>query len=118
MSTKKIKPTSKTAEKFYLKEVSSGEVKKVIKSTIISCIPVKALINSVDIDIDLPIFSDIINSSIRNDTFPEELELTEVTPFLKKADPFDKVYYRSVSLLSCVSKVYERFVFNQIKYII
>ena len=81
MSTKKIKPTSKTAEKFYLKEVSSGEVKKVIKSTIISCIPVKALINSVDIDIDLPIFSDIINSSIRNDTFPEELELTEVTPF-------------------------------------
>ena len=79
MSTKKIKPTSKTAEKFYLKEVSSGEVKKVIKSTIISCIPVKALIDSVDID--LPIFTDIINSSIRNDTFPEELELTEVTPF-------------------------------------
>ena len=122
MSTKKIKPIYKTAEKFHLKEVSSGEVKKVIKSlnkkksTIISCIPVKALIDSVDID--LPIFTDIINSSIRNDTFPEELELTEVTPFLKKADLFDKVYYRSVSLLSCVSKVYERIVFNQIKYII
>ena len=88
MSTKKIKPIYKTAEKFHLKEVSFGEVKKVIKSlnkkksTIISCIPVKALIESVDID--LPIFTDIINSSIRNGAFPEELKLAEATPLFKK----------------------------------
>ena len=98
--------------------MSSEEVKKVIKSlnkkksAISSCIPVKVLIDSVDTY--LPIFTDIINSSIRNCTYPEELKLAEVTPLFKKADPFDKVNYRPVSLLSHVSKVYERIIFNQI----
>ena len=32
----------------------------------------------------------------------------------KKADPFDKIYYRPVSLLSHMSKVSERIDFNQI----
>ena len=82
------------------------------KPTISSCIPVKVLIDSVDIY--LPIFTDIIISSIRNGTFSEELKLAEVTPYFKKADPFDKVNYRPVSLLSHVSKVYERIIFNQI----
>ena len=106
-----INITSKIAEKFHSKEVSPEEVKKVIKSlnkkksAISSCIPVKVLIDSVDTY--LPIFTDIINSSIRNCTYPEELKLAEVTPLFKKADPFDKVNYRPVSLLSHVSKVYE-----------
>ena len=82
------------------------------KPTISSCIPVKVLIDSVDIY--LPIFTDIIISSIRNGTFSEELKLAEVTPYFKKADPFDKVNYRPVSLLSRVSKVNEITIFNQI----
>ena len=74
--------------------MSCEKVKKVIKSlnrkksAISSYIPVKVLIDSVDTY--LPIITDIINSSIRNDTFPEELKSTEVTPLFKKADPFDK----------------------------
>ena len=72
----------------------------------------KVLIDSVDTY--LPIFTDIINSSIRNGTFPEELKLAQVTLRLKKTDPFDKVNDRPVSLLSHVSKVYERIIFNQI----
>ena len=40
--------------------------------------------------------------------------LAEVTPLFKKAVPFDKVNYRPVSLLSHISKVYERIIFNQI----
>ena len=82
------------------------------KSVISSCIPVKILIGSVDRY--LPTFTDIINSSIRNGTFPEELKLAEVTPLFKKADPFDKVNYRPVSLLPHVSKASERIIFNQI----
>ena len=35
-------------------------------------------------------------------------------PFLKKADPFDKVNSGPVSLLSHVSNVFERIIFNQI----
>ena len=98
--------------------MSSEEVKKVIKSlnkkkpAISSCILVKVLLDSVDTY--LPIFTDIINISIRNCTHPEELNLAEVTPLFKKADPFDKVNYRPVSLLSHVSKVYERIIFNQV----
>ena len=94
--------------------MSSEEVKNIIKSlnkrksAISSCIPVKVLIDSVDTY--LPIFTDIINSFIRNGTFPEELKLAKVTP----PDPFDKVNYRPVSLLSHISKVYERIIFNQI----
>ena len=118
MSIKKIKETYKITDKFHLKEVSSEEVKKVIKSlnkkksAISSCIPVKVLIDSVDTY--LPIFTDIINSSIRNGTFSDEIKLAEVTPLFKTAEPFDKVNYRPVSLLSHVSKVYERIIFNQI----
>ena len=112
--------THTIAEKFHLKEVSPKKVKKVMKSlnkkksAISSCIPVKVLIDSVDTY--LPIFTDIINSSIRNCTYPEELKLAEVTPLFKKADPFDKVNYRPVSLLSHVSKVYENY-FQSNKYI-
>ena len=91
--------------------MSSEEIKKVIKSlnkkksAISSCILVKFLIDSVNTY--LPIFTDIINSSIRNSTFTEELTLTEVTPLFKKADPFDKVNFRSASLFSHVSKIRE-----------
>ena len=85
---KKIKQNYKIAAKFHLKEVSSEEVKKVIKSlnkkksAISSSIPVKVLIDSVDIN--FPTFTDIINSSITNGTFPEELKLAEVIPLLTK----------------------------------
>ena len=109
-----INITSKIAEKFHSKEVSPEEVKKVIKSlnkkksAISSCIPVKVLIEPADTY--LPIFTDIINSSIRNGAFPEELKLAEATPLFKKADPFDKVNYRPVTVLSHFSKVYERII--------
>ena len=65
-----------------LKEVSFEEVKKVIKSlkkkksAISSCIPVKVLIDP--LDTYLLLFTDIIDSSMRHGTFPEELKLAEV----------------------------------------
>ena len=46
----------------------------------------KVLIDS--IDTYLPTFTDVINSSIINVSFPEELKLAEVIPLFKKADPF------------------------------
>ena len=35
-------------------------------------------------------------------------------PLFKKADPFDKLNYRPVSLLTHISKVFERIIYNQI----
>ena len=97
-----MKETYKISKTFHLKEVSSKVVNKTIKSSnketaISSCIPSKVLIDS--IDTYLPIFTDIINSSVRNGTFPEELKLAEVTPIFKKAEPFHKVICRPVGLL-------------------
>ena len=118
LSIQKIKETFKIKEKSEFNEVSSEEVKKVIKSlnkkkaAISACIPVKILVDS--IDTYLPVLTDIINNSIRNGTFPDKLKLAEVTPIFKKVDPFDITNYRPVSLLSHVSKVYERIIFNQI----
>ena len=95
MSIKRIKETYKIAKKFYLKKVSFEEVENIIQSlnkknsAISSCIPVKVLIDPVGTY--LLIFTDILDSSIRNGIFTEELKLIEVIPLFKKADPFDRV---------------------------
>ena len=117
-SISKIKAGNNLQQQFHFKEVSSNEVKKIIKSlntkksALSSCISVSILINS--IDTYLSILTDIINDSIKNGVFPDELKLAEVIPLFKKADPFDKSNYRPVSLLSHMSKVFERIIYNQI----
>ena len=92
-------------------EVSSNEVKKIIKnlnrkkSAISSCIPGSILIGSMDIY--LPLLTDIINDSLKRGIITDELKLAEVIRSFKKADPFDKTNYRPISLLSHISKVFE-----------
>ena len=46
--------------------------------------------------------------------FPEELKCAEVVPVFKKGDHMDKVNYRPISLLSSVSKIYERLIYEQL----
>ena len=82
------------------------------RSEISLCILVNHLTESVDIY--LPSLTNIISQSLKNGIFPDELKLTEVIPLFKKADPFDKINYRPVSLLSHMCKVFERIIFNQI----
>ena len=64
-------------------------------------------------DIYLPLLTYIISDSLKRDIFPDELNLTEVIPIFKKADPF-KTNYRPVSLLYHISKVFERVIYNQL----
>ena len=45
---------------------------------------------------------------------PNELNLAEVTPVYKKKDPLNKENYRTVSVLSHVSKIFEKNVYGQI----
>ena len=117
-SVLKIKENYKIQNKFQFKEVSPDEVRKIKqslnlkKSVISSCIPVKHLTEL--LDIYPPFFTDIINQSLRNSIFLDELKLAEVILLFKKVDPFDKISYRPVSLLLHMSKVFERIVFNQI----
>ena len=50
----------------------------------------------------------MINNAIDKGTFPDALKRGDVTPVFKKAEQLSKENYRPVSILSCLSKVYEK----------
>ena len=57
-----------------------------------------------------------INECIKQNKFPNELKITDVTPIFKKEDPLDKTNYRPISILPTVSKIFERILFNQLQH--
>ena len=65
-------------------------------------------------DVYLPLLTDIINDSFKRGIFPDEIKLAEVMPLLINTDPFGKTNCPTVSLLSHISKVFERVIYNQI----
>ena len=50
-------------------------------------------------DANVSLLTKIVNSSIRNGCFPQELKAAEVTPIFKKNDDSEKENYRPVSVL-------------------
>ena len=56
----------------------------------------------------------MINDSIKSAKCPAQLKCAEVSPLYKAADPLIESNFRPVSVLSCVSKVYERIYYDQI----
>ena len=84
----------------------------VSKATPVGDIPVDILKHTVDIH--LPFITKIINVSFENGHFPDELKLAELSPIFKKNNDLDKEKYRSASILSHVSKVFERIMYMQI----
>ena len=67
------------------------------------------------IDIHLPIKTQIINMSIDNNCYPDNLKLAEVSPVFKKKDDLDIENFRPVSILSHVSKDFERIMYQRIE---
>jgi hypothetical protein len=63
--------------------------------------------------IALPI-SQFINSAFETSNFPQSLKLANVTPSFRKGDKFLKENYRPVSILPCLSKNFERIIFDQL----
>ncbi len=49
----------------------------------------------------------LVNYSIKTSSFPSELKYAEVTPVFKKNDRLNKENYRPVSILPCLSKLFE-----------
>ena len=76
------------------------------KATAVGDIPTDMLKQT--IDIHLPIITQIMNMSIDNNCYPDDLKFAEVSPVFKKKDDLDKENYRPVSVLSHVSKVFKR----------
>ena len=86
------------------------------KATLVGDIPTEMLKQT--IDIYLPIMSKmtkVINMSIDNNCYPDDLKLAEVSKVFKKKDDLDKENYRPVSVLTNVSKVFERIIYQQIE---
>ena len=66
-------------------------------------------------DVHVSLLTKMINLSIRNGCFPDELKAAEVTAIFKKNDDLDKEDYRPVSVLPHVSKIIERVMYTKLK---
>ena len=74
------------------------------KSTTDKNIPIKHLKETSHICCD--IFSEIINNEIKNNKFPDELKLADITPIHKVCNK--KKNYRPVSVYPPISKIFEK----------
>ena len=82
------------------------------KPTTFSNIPAKILVdNSV---ICSQLITQIYNNSILNSNFPAALKNADITPAHKKDETTKKENYRPVSILPCISKIFERIMYDQI----
>ena len=71
------------------------------------------LLNDIGVVI-APTLSVIINQSLCTGVYPDKLKIAKVIPLFKKGDESLIENYRPISLLSSISKVFERIVFNQL----
>ena len=53
-------------------------------------------------------YSLLLTMSIRKNIFPDALKFAEVSPLFKKDDNMNKNKFRPVSILVCISKIFER----------
>ena len=120
ISIEKIRSSNNTqSELFPFNLVSFDEIRREFlnlnnkKASREGDIPVNILEDA--IDTYLSILTKFINSSIEQNEFPNELKLADVIPIYKKKDPLNKENYRPVSLLSHMSKVFERLLHKQIE---
>ena len=101
-----------------LKVVSEGEIRKALnkvnqcKASGLDDIP--ALFIKDGATAITHVITHIINLSLTTGTVPEDFKLARVVPLFKKSSRAEAGNYRPVSILSVLSKVLERVVYNQI----
>ena len=93
-----------------LKELRSINIRK---TTGCDFIPSKLIEEGADF-LCKPIPS-FINKCINSCTFPNALKLADVVPIFKKNDMLNKMNYRSISILSCISKIFEKLLTSQLR---
>ena len=57
---------------------------------------------------------DCINDCLLKGSFPDSLNLGNITPVHKKGEPTEKENYRQVSVLPLLSKIFERLIYDQL----
>ena len=78
----------------------------------ISTMPVK-IFSSLHGILSIPI-AQLINASIIQGKFPKVLKFARVTPVFKRGDKADPSNYRPISCLPYLSKIFERYITNQL----
>ena len=114
----KIREMAHFDDKFYLKNLKRKDLEKEISNLD----PNKAIpFNDIPIniikgcnDIISPYLTNLLNGSIENNIFPDSLKLAEVTSAHKKKETTNKNNYRPVSVLPCISKLFEKMLYAQI----
>ena len=61
-----------------------------------------------------PLISSLINDSFLCGIFPSKLKLAKVTPLFKKGSRQDKDNNRAISVLSILSKIFEKAMFKRV----
>lgn len=120
LSFVKDSPSCKTKYLSEFSPVSVEEVAKIIlglnntKSCGWDDIPVHLL--KLSVQVISPILTYIFNLAIRTCTFPTKLKLSEIKPIFKKGIKNDIQNFRPISLLSNISKIFEKALHNRIVY--
>ena len=109
-SINNIKRNYKITSKFSFKPVSKEFVQDILNNLSSNKaaggeIPLKIL---KEWDFSFHFLTNCINEAIRNKKFPDSLKLSNIVPVHKKKDPSDKTNYRPVSILTLLSKVFEK----------
>ena len=77
-----------------------------------SDIPTKVIKNNIDIfTSNLP---EEFNKSLTLAMFPSSMKLANITPVFKKNDSTDKSNYEPISILPNLSKIFEKYIYNQL----
>ncbi len=61
-----------------------------------------------------PYLSELINKCIDSSIFPSNLKRADIVPIFKKTDRLNKTFYRPVSILPVISKLFERVIEKQL----
>ena len=56
----------------------------------------------------------LFNTSIETSQLPDSWKVARITPIFKDGDKTEKSNYRPISVLSVISKLFEKLVFNQL----
>ena len=114
----KIKEHIQVKEKFTFSKPTPKDLEENLisldpkKTTVENNIPTKILIDTKEITSGY--LTNIYHSSIDNQTFPLSLKKADVIPSHKQLERTSVKNYRPISLLPCISKLYERDMYNQI----